>query len=490
MFKSAALPLISGLLVGLVPLVAGALPGPEPERLARLIWGYGLAVLPFLAVLWGWRLLPTGRRGLWWLLAVAAITRLGLLWLPPLLSEDVWRYVWDGAMHWSGVNPYTYAPADPALDWVIAERPALAEVRGAIGHSHIPTIYPPMAQVVFAASGGWWPHPAVVRFVMILADVLAVAALWRWLARLELDPRRAAWLAFAPVAVLEGAVGGHVDALGACGLVVLGAWLPSGAIRAGLGLAVGIGTKLLPVVMLPWLVSRRRWAVAAVAIVATVIVSAPYLAAGDQLLEGLTAYGHRWRGNDGAFAIMMEPLHAWLAGMVPPGKPLVLPEAMVSIARALVGGAPTDAPPTYIWPDELAFATVKLTVAGVIGAVGLERLWRARTFDAFAGPVLTTVMLLSPVVHPWYVLWILPLAIVLIARGRRWPWAVVVWGMTIWLAYMPRPAYMQGGTWTVPPWIPWVEYAPVWITLAAVAVGAVKHWARSWRPANSDQPCP
>ncbi|MFN3199827.1 MAG: glycosyltransferase family 87 protein [Bradymonadia bacterium] len=470
--RSSGLPLALGLAAGLVPLIFGLVPGDEPERLSRLIWGYGLSTLPFIGVLLTWRRLPEGRRGFWWLIGTAALVRVLLLMLPPLLSEDVWRYVWDGAVQWAGQNPYVYAPVDSALDWIVAERPALAEVRAAIGHSHIPTIYPPAAQVAFAATAGWWPHQGVVRFLMVVADLVAIGVLWQWLHRLDLDPRRAAWLAFAPVAVLEGAVGGHVDALGAAGLVVACGCLPTRRVQAGIGLMVGIGTKLLPVVLLPWMLLRRHWLASAVAVVSMVAISVPYFLAGDHLLQGLTAYGHHWRGNDGAFAAMMAPLHDWLASLVPEGKPLDLPLEVVKVARALVGGE-HDGPPTHIWPDELAFATVKAFVAGVVGLIGLERLWRARTIESFAGPVLTAVMLLSPVVHPWYLLWIMPLAIVGIAQGRRWPWAVVVWGLTVWLAYVPRPAYLETGEWAVASWISWAEYLPPWGILIGLAASGV-----------------
>lgn len=476
-------PLALGLAVGLIPLVLGLIPGDDPARLGRLIAGYGLAVIPFIGVLVTWRGLPTGRRGLMWLLAATILARLPLLILPPLLSEDVWRYVWDGAMHWAGVSPYTYAPADAALDWVVSARPDLGPVRAAIGHSHIPTIYPPAAQIAFAATAGPWPSPISVRLLMALADGVTVLAVWRWLARLGRDPRRASWVAFAPVMVLEGAVGGHVDALGAMGLALTGAYLTTGPGRAALGLAIGVGTKILPVVLVPWLLLRRRWGVALGALALVAAISAPYLLVDDQLIKGLTAYGHRWRGNDGAFAAMMAPLQGWLEGLVSPGEPLVLPVPLVKVARALVGGH-HDGPPAHIWPDELAFAGVKLLVVVILGLLCLERLWRARSLNAFAAPVLTAIMLLSPVVHPWYLLWITPLAVVGIGSGGRWPWAVILWGGLIWLAYLPRITYISTGGWRVPAWLPWVEYLPVWITLAAVGLFGLRRAGPDPRPVS------
>ena len=38
-----------------------------------------------------------------------------VLFPPPFLSSDMYRYVWDGRVQVAGINPYRYVPADPAL---------------------------------------------------------------------------------------------------------------------------------------------------------------------------------------------------------------------------------------------------------------------------------------------------------------------------------------------------------------------------------------
>jgi len=51
------------------------------------------------------------------LIAIAfAITfRLSILFAPPYLSDDIYRYVWDGRVQAAGINPYRYIPAAPEL---------------------------------------------------------------------------------------------------------------------------------------------------------------------------------------------------------------------------------------------------------------------------------------------------------------------------------------------------------------------------------------
>ena len=87
--------------------------------------GAALGSVAFTGVLRGWRSVPEV-----WLaraFALAALGRLLLLALPPLLSEDLWRYLWDGAMQHLGHGPYDHAPNSPALDAAVAAWPALQQ---------------------------------------------------------------------------------------------------------------------------------------------------------------------------------------------------------------------------------------------------------------------------------------------------------------------------------------------------------------------------
>ena len=84
-------------------------------------------------------------RVLWLIFSVAILLRVYVLLFDPLLSSDVYRYIWDGKVQAAGVNPYRYFPADPAL----------TSLRDAAIFPHInrvdtaATIYPPVAQFFF-----------------------------------------------------------------------------------------------------------------------------------------------------------------------------------------------------------------------------------------------------------------------------------------------------------------------------------------------------
>ncbi len=58
---------------------------------------------------------PARRGTLVLILALAVLPRLILLASTPALSDDLYRYIWDGKVSAAGIDPYRYAPADPAL---------------------------------------------------------------------------------------------------------------------------------------------------------------------------------------------------------------------------------------------------------------------------------------------------------------------------------------------------------------------------------------
>lgn len=475
-----AIPLVAGALAGLIPLAFGLVGGDEPARLERLLTGYGLAAVPYLVVVATWRRLPGGRRGLWLLLTTAIGVRLALVAVPPVLSEDVWRYVWDGAMHWAGVHPFQHPPADPALDPVAAQM-GLEDVRGRIGHAHLATIYPPSAQLAFAAAAGVTPRPWTVRLLMVAADAVAIASLWRWAERTGRPPQLAALYAFLPLAILESAVGGHVDALAVAATLLAGLWLASGRpMRAGVALAVGACAKLLPVIALPILLRTAPRAVLA-CVVAIAGLWIPYAVTGDGAMGGLAPYAHRWRANEGAFAVIAAPYEAaWPSEE----RPLVDPSpATVRFVRAFVG-VPPDVPVGRIFPDELSFAAAKATALALLGLLWAWLLWRARDFEGFMGPAVCGLLLLSPVVHPWYLLWVAPFCALAIGRGRRWPYPVLAWSLLAWIAYLPRPDYLRDGLWAPAPWAVWVEYLPLWFGLALCAVAGLASRPRCGGPAS------
>ncbi|MDF7811241.1 hypothetical protein [Hymenobacter sp. YC55] len=219
---------------------------------------------------------------------VAALL-LRLLWLPvlPNLSDDYHRFRWDGLLVAQGVNPFQYRPDELVSSAVKAEAnpsdstitqqssfrrtlPAtvnqqLAILYPKLNSPHYYSVYPPVCQAAFGLASGLFPtneRGAVVmlRLVVLLAEASTAALLLALLRAFGQAAQRALWYLLNPLVVAELTGNLHFEALMICfGLLAL--WLLVRGKQhwsaAALGLAVG--TKLLPVLMLPLLLKRLGW---------------------------------------------------------------------------------------------------------------------------------------------------------------------------------------------------------------------------------------
>jgi hypothetical protein len=419
-------------------LLAAVEPGKRP--LAWLSLECALVATMLLA----WRLLPSGRGALRVALVGALLFRIAAAPVGPMLSDDVYRYVWDGRVQLAGIHPYRHAPDDPALhglrdaDW------------SRINHPELKTVYPPLSQLLFVGLATLGAGPLGFKLALGLLDFGVVLALALLLERSRLPRDRLILYAWNPLAVIETAGNGHVEPLGV-GLVLLSAvWilarLPG---LSTLALAGGVLTKVLPVVLLPLQLRRtgpRQWALLAVALV---LPFAAYAAWGGPAIgPGLADYAERWEHNSVCFAGLQQSM-AWLDLAEP------LKRGIAALQRTIGGDlVPWDFLYLHVWPRD----TAKLLVA-LLALLWLVRLVREPRLDPARASFLALggVLLLSPTLHPWYLLWVLPFA----AAYLSWGWLV--------LAALVPLSYLAGSgevSWS----LRLLQYLPplaVWLALRA-----------------------
>lgn len=209
---------------------------------------YGLAlVLVFRA--------SSGSSASWLTLIVgfAVLFRLLAVFSPLVLSTDLYRYVWDGRVQRAGINPYRYPP----------EAEALAALRDAdlyprVHRPNLPTIYPPVAQMLFAGTAYLAPDSVRgMKAIMLLFDLSTIALLIRLLKRTGHAPERVLLYAWSPLTVFEFAGSGHVDVLMLPFLLLaLHARLARRPRLTGVMLGLATLIKLYPAVLFPALHRR------------------------------------------------------------------------------------------------------------------------------------------------------------------------------------------------------------------------------------------
>jgi hypothetical protein len=410
--------------------------GDLRERIALYLV---LHAVLFAAMLAAWLVLSRAEAARGVVLAAACGFRAIAVAAEPTLSDDVHRYVWDGRVQASGFHPYRLTPLDPALAGLRDESASR------INHPELRTIYPPGAQAAFAGLALAGAGPRGFKLAMAAADVAVILALGGLLRRLGRPAHLVVLYAWNPLAVMESAASGHVESLGVVLMLIAVRWIIEGRDRLStLALALAIHVKLVPAVLLP-ICARRfgrgAWLSLAVALAVPWI---PYALTGPALGAGLAAYAERWEHNAFGYAVLelaLERLHCeraltpWIDG-----------------AREVLGGPERVWRSLYraVWPRELArlavaaVAAVWLVVLGARRSGGLAE----KSLCALGG-----VLLLSPTLHPWYLLWVLPFA----AACRSW--GFVLFSATVPLAY-------TAGTGDVAWGFRAVEYLPVFALLA------------------------
>lgn len=390
-----------------------------------------------------------GRSGtsvFWLILGVAALLRCLLLPLPPTLSEDVERYVWDGRVLGSGFNPYELSPEAPELEPL---RDGLWE---GLPHRQVPTVYPPLAEALFAFSA-WLPASVYSLKVILVAIDLGTCALLFLLARIwSLPPERTLWYAWNPLVTVEIAGMGHVDGLGVALVVLTTAMLalsPGAPGRAAISAAGAVLTKLVPILAVPvWgrQCGRARLFVA-LTLVLALIGLLPVLIGSGGVPPGWVEYGVSWEFNGPIF----EPLWRLLDRLDLQSAA----ESGLDWLKELTGRHEFW---NHFYPLNYPQLWAKMFLSlGLLVAL----LWSWRTADTARamGRVFGSVLVFSATVYPWYALWVLPWAALL--RHPAW---LALSGL-LFFSYVPQ-------AWDVPLY-PWVQ-ALIWAPFVTVMLMRVR----------------
>lgn len=368
-------------------------------------------------------------------LAISIALRLAALSLSPTLSDDIWRYVWDGKVAAGGENPYLLAP----------ESDELAKLRGPLwqrlSHRQVETVYPPLALTLFSIASR---SPAPVLTLRVVLTLLDLATCWLLLTlahRLAVSPSRVLWYAWSPLPVLEVAGMGHVDALGVFLVTVVVALLLAGAGRRvwwpAAVAAAAVLAKVVPLVAVPaWARhSRRPVLFVAVALGLVTVAFLPVFVSASGVPPGYMTFGISWEFNGPIF----EPLWRiveWVS----------LPERLDAVVDRAKEGANNH----ELWNRAYPLLYPQLLAKGalaLIAGVWLVRLWRKDHPATVTGRVFGVLVLCSATVYPWYLLWILPWA----ALALHPAWLLL--SALVFLSYLPQFAGVS--LW------PWV-FAAIW----------------------------
>jgi len=213
-----------------------------------------------LFLLYGW-IIQKEPNVKFWLIA-SIIIRVSLLFALPNLSDDFYRFIWDGRLWAAGKHPFEALPADFISQNISGLDAALFEK---LNSKEYFTIYPPVPQFIFWLAAKISPHSmmvsvVVMRLFILWAETGSIILIVKLLDRFKLPPRNALLYALNPLVILELTGNLHFEAFVI--FFLLGSvWLLSldKIAMSAVSFALAIGVKLLPVIFLPFLLGVLGW---------------------------------------------------------------------------------------------------------------------------------------------------------------------------------------------------------------------------------------
>jgi len=348
-----------------------------------------------------------GASALFIILASAVLFRLVLLSSPSTLSDDVYRYQWDGRVQRAHLNPYVVFPNEEGLEWL--QNPEHPEPPG----EETPTIYPPLSEFAYRLIE---TVPGYKRVSTIL-DLASAGLLMLLLAAVKQPLHRVLVYAWNPAVLISFAMSGHFDSLAI--VTFLGALFFLVTNRSALSvaaLALSFLSKFFPVLLFPAFLKRARLAHLGLFAFLVVAFYLPFSGAGLHLLDGARNYARDWVNNASFFNVLRF------------------------VARSRIGA------------EVLAVFTL-LAAMGYLAKKQAAPLWSS--FILTGG-----VLLVSPTAFPWYFTWSIPF----LCFYPRAAWLLM--SVTSVLGYTPAITFGAGEPLQNSLLMLSLEYGPVYLWLA------------------------
>ena len=380
------------------------------------------------------------RRALVW----GALFRATLLLRAPDLSEDLYRYAWDGRVAASGISPYAYAPDDARLvplrndDWARS------------AHRDAVSVYPPAAQALFRAAAATGRPRLALKIAFAAADLSIV-----WLlSRFDGGTFAAALYAAFPLAVVESAGMGHLDSAGVA--LLLAALLFLGRarrLRSGVAFALSVMLKYFSAFAgLPF-VRRGRLRFLLPAVAAGAACWALAAGGGASPGAGLPNFATRWSGNSVLYPAVERSVE----------RLALAPRAKAAYAR-WKATRPERPWMQKVWPWFYPEFLARVILAAALAAALVAAAVRIGDPVRAAGVSIALLLVASPVLHPWYVLWALPFAALRRDAAFLYLASTVPFGYALLHPVAPFS----------PPVVLAIEYAPFGALLVASRLGVAR----------------
>jgi hypothetical protein len=460
-------------------------------------WGEGYAERPILAYLLVYFSLFALYASAAWLVAgrkfddrrtFIVLVAFGLLFRALLFpahqiqEDDIYRYLWDGKVFAHSVNPYAYAPAEVQQyqEFKIAEperfqatydakeqqelerlhrlkwenRQALT-ILDRVNHPDVPTIYPPLAQFVFASVAKIKADSiGAMRLAFLIFDLITLGFIVLLLKTMGKNRNLCLIYFWSPLVIKETFNSTHLDIIGIA-LLTSSIYFLVGRrhVLASAFLGLSVLGKLYPVILMPLYLQQavhaspaatrgqiaRRLLTLVLVFTAVVILGyLPFASTGLKTFEGLKTFSIYWQSNDSLFTLL-EYFFGGILGVGAEGQTFLSQSLPTVAAKVTV---------LCVLVVSLAWFLLRPRAGGDT-TEGIRPLF----------VMMALVFVLSPVQNPWYLCWLVPFLCVF--PERAW---ILLTGL-VGLYYLDFYFDYQDIA-ALSAWTPWLEYTPFYLLLA------------------------
>ena len=340
------------------------------------------------------------------LLIAGIIFRIMLLFSVPNLSDDVYRFIWDGRLAANGINPFSHLPVEvmqmPPVNGITNE------LFGQLNSPHYYTIYPPVLQSIFWLTAKLFPVNIFGAIILLKSFILlfelgTIYLLLKLLKKLALPKYLALLYIFNPLVIIE--LTGNVHFEGAMIFFVLLTFflvLYNNWKTSSICLGLGIATKLIPVLFLPLLINKLGWKkgimCASICCLTCLLLFATFfdLNTLQHLLKSVDLFFQRFEFNASIYYMVR-----WVGTIAKGYNIIAISGPVLSLLAASI----------------ISFISFRTRV------ISDQQFFRNALF------IITTWYLFSTTVHPWYIC--LPVALSIFTT-YRYP---IVWSITSTLSY-------------------------------------------------------
>lgn len=348
----------------------------------------------------------------------AILFKIPMVWSTPTLSDDIYRYIWDGKIQASGINPYTTFPAK-------------SELKDFRDDSIFPKInskskydpYQPVSQIFFLINYKIGNNNLLIfKLILSIFDIFSILILISILKKLKIDISRSIVYAWSPLVIFEISHSGHIDGLIVFFLLAaVLARIKKRSFLSGIFLGLSIPVKLYSLFLVPAFLRGKDYKLPTALISTVILVYLPYLEAGWQIFRFI-------------FFFQQGPsFNAGLRGLV----------------HMLFGSS-------NIFADKV-FLIITLIIMLLVAIIVISRKERNNR-DFFLNILILsgTFVVFLPFLVGWYLLFIIPFLSILPSYG------LIYISGTVTLSYI----FYTQKPWNIPIWVWLIEYIPFYLLIA------------------------